>query len=168
MDQLIRTMEQIDIKKIKYHAREIDRLCDTRNIIMNRTTELQHKKTKGNKKNNKKKNNKCSCGQYIMTEKHWINYTNIEEEEEWLADSGATAHITNTEKYIFNKVQNRSVMVLGTGKETKAIATGDVIIRHSRTGQLIKLKDVLLVPYSKQNIMSIPKQLKNNFKVQAS
>ena len=31
-----------------------------------------------------------------MKEKHWISYTNIDEEEEWLADSGATAHMTNT------------------------------------------------------------------------
>ena len=72
--------------------------------------------------------------------KHWVNYTNIEEKEEkLLVDSGTTVHITNTEKYIFNKVKDRSVMVVGTGKETKAIARGDVMTCHSRTGQLIKL-----------------------------
>ena len=42
------------------------------------------------------------------------------------------------------------------------------MIYHSKTGQLIKLKVVLLFPNFKQNRMSIPKLLKNNFKVQAS
>ena len=92
----------------------------------------------------------------------------IKEEEEWLVDSGATAHLTNTEKYLFNKVKDRSVIVVGTGKETKTIARGDIMIRHSGTGKLIKLKDVLLVLSFKQNIISIPKLLKNNFKVQNS
>ena len=64
----------------------------------------------------------CSCGNYIIKETHWINYTNIEEEEEWLADSGATAHITNAENYVFNKVKHRSVIVVAKGKETKGIA----------------------------------------------
>ena len=36
-------MDQLDIKKIKYHAREIDRLCDKKNMIMNRTAERHHK-----------------------------------------------------------------------------------------------------------------------------
>ena len=86
---------------------------------MNRTTERQHKKTKGNKKYSKKRNNNCICGIYIMKEKHWINYTNVEAEEEWLADSGATTHVSNTEHYMFNKVEDSSMIVVGTGKETK-------------------------------------------------
>ena len=54
-----------------------------------------------------------------MKEKHWINYTNVEAEEEWLADSGATTHVSNTEHYMFNKVEDSSMIVVGTGKETK-------------------------------------------------
>ena len=69
---------------------------------------------------------------------------------------------------MFNKIKDRSVRVVGTGKETKAIARGDVMIHHSKTGQLIKLKNVLLVPNFKRNIMSIPTLLKNHFKLQAS
>ena len=146
MDLFVRTMEQIDMKKIEYHAREIDKLCANRDMVMKKTTERYHKNTKGNKKRKKRKNNNCTCGNYILKQKHWINYTNIEEEEEWLVDSGATAHVTNIEKYMFNKIKDRSVIVVGTGKETKAIARGDVMIHHSKTGQLIKLKNVLLVP----------------------
>ena len=47
IDLLVRTMEQIDMKKIKYHAQEIDKLCDKRNMMMKKTTERFHKKTKG-------------------------------------------------------------------------------------------------------------------------
>ena len=66
---------------------------------------------------------------------------------------------------MFTKIKDKSTTVVGTGKETKATARGDVIIRHSITNQLIKLKDVLLVPEFQQNIMSIPALLKNNFKI---
>ena len=62
-------MEQIDIKKIKYHAQKLDRLCDRRNLIINQTTRRHHKKKKGNKKNKQKKNKECSCGNYIMKKK---------------------------------------------------------------------------------------------------
>ena len=69
---------------------------------------------------------------------------------------------------MFNKVKGRNVIVVSTGKETKVIARGQVMICHSWTVHPIKLKDVLLVPNFKQNIMSISKLLKYNFKVQTS
>ena len=75
-----------------------------------------------------KKDEACRCENYIIKEKHWINYTNIEEDEELLVDSGTSAHVTNTEKYMFNKVKDRIVIVVGTGKETKAIVRGEVMI----------------------------------------
>ena len=50
MDQLVRTMEQTDIRKKEKHAQEIDRLCDRRNITINRTTERHHKKKKETRK----------------------------------------------------------------------------------------------------------------------
>ena len=55
MDQLVKTMEKIDLKEIEYYAQEIDKLCDRRNLTMNQTTACHHKKKKGNKKNKKKK-----------------------------------------------------------------------------------------------------------------
>ena len=82
MDQLVREMEHIDIKKIKYHVHEVDKLCNKRNMIINRTAKRHHEKTKGNKIKSKKENNNCICGNYIMKAKYWINYTNVEEEEE--------------------------------------------------------------------------------------
>ena len=67
-----------------------------------------------------------------------------------------------------NKIKDRSTLLVGTGKETKVTARGDVIIRHSNTNQLIKPRDVLLDPEFQHNIMSIPALLKNSFKIQES
>ena len=102
-----------------------------------------------------------------MKEKHWINYSNNKEEPTWLANSVATAHVINSNKYMFNKMKDRSIIVFGTGKETKTIVRGDVMICHSKMVQSINFKDLLLVPNFKQNSMSIIKLLKNNFKLQA-
>ena len=112
------------------------------------------------KKRNKYKWDKmkenCDCGNKIMMNKQWINNVNIQQEEKWLANSGATIHVTNLERYLLNKIKDRSTIVVGTGKETKASARGEVIIHHLNSNQLIKLKDVLLAPEFKQNIMGTP------------
>ena len=62
------------------------------------------------------------CGNKIMINKQWINNIDVQQEEKWLADSGATVHVTNSERYLFNKTKDRSTIVVGTGKETKALA----------------------------------------------
>ena len=111
---------------------------------------------------------KCDYENEILRSKHWIKDIETKKEEKWLADSGATTHVTNTEKYLFNKIKDRSTIVIGTGKETKATSQGNVIICHSITNQLIKLKNVLLVPEFQENIMNIPALLNNTFKIQAS
>ena len=64
---------------------------------------------------------------------------------------------------MFNKIKDKSTIVIGIGKEMKATARGDEIRHHSITNQLIKLKDMLLVPEFQQNIMSIPALLEKSF-----
>ena len=57
-NQLIRTIEQIDPKKIICHERKNDRLCGRRKMTMNQTIKHPHKKKQGNKKNKQKQNKK--------------------------------------------------------------------------------------------------------------
>ena len=64
----------------------------------------------------------CDCGNKIMMNKQWIKNIVVQQEEKWLADSGATVHITNSEKYLFNKTKNKSTIVVEIGKVTKASA----------------------------------------------
>ena len=71
-----------------------------------------------------------------------MNNIDVQQEEKWLADSGATVHVTNLEQYLFNKSKDRSTIVVVTGKETNASAKEDNIIHHPYSNQLIKLKDI--------------------------
>ena len=108
----------------------------------------------------KKKDTKnCDCGNEILRNKNWINNIKTEKEDKWLANSRATTNVPNTEKYMFIKIKNKTAIMIGTSKETKAIARGDVIIHHSIINQLINLKDMLLVPELQQNIMSLSENI---------
>ena len=117
------------------------------------------KKRKKDKWIKMKENHDCS--NKIMMNKQWINNIYVQHEEKWLANSGATVHATNLKIYSFNKIKDRSTIAVRTEKETKASAQGVVIIHHTNSNQLIKLKDVLLVPEFKQNVYTgvIEKQL---------
>ena len=161
----MKLIDNIDLESIQGQAQEIDRLRNARNIQT-----MKPKKAIKKKKKNKwiKMKENCDCGNKIMTNKQWTNNNDVQQEEKWLADSGATVHVTNSEKYLFNKMKGRSTIVVGSRKETKALAQGDVIIHHPNNDQLIKLKDVLLVTEFKQNIMSISALMSNNFHIQAS
>ena len=75
---------------------------------------------------------------------------NVESEEKWLVHSGSMVHVTNLEQYMVNKTKDRSTIVVGTGKETKALARGDIIINYTNTNHLIEYKNVLLVLDFKQ------------------
>ena len=74
---------------------------------MNQTTKRYCKIRNEPRKTNKHNVKGCSCGNYSMKEKRWMTYTNIDEEEQ-LADCGATAYVTgNTKKNVCNKVKDR-------------------------------------------------------------
>ena len=73
-----------------------------------------------------------------MTNKQWINNIDMQQEENWLADSVATIYVTNLEGYYFNKTKDRSTIMVGTGKVTKASARGDIIIWYPSSNQLIE------------------------------
>ena len=75
------------------------------------------------------------CGNKILINKQCINNIDMQQEEKWLANRGATLHMTNLERYLFKKIKDRSTIVVGIGKETKASAQGNVIIRHTNSNQ---------------------------------
>ena len=99
--------------------------------------------------------------------KYWIHSIQSRTNESWLADSGASVHVTNSCKKMFNVIDDDSTIVVGTGKETKATKKGDLMLVHNIANQHILLKNVLYVPSFKQNIMSIPTLMKNGFSLNA-
>ena len=98
---------------------------------------------------------------------YWINSVNSNENESWLADSGASVHVTNSSKYLFKIVDDSSTIIVGTGKETEATKKGELVLVHASTKNKIHLKNVLYVPSFKKNIMSIPTLMKNGFSINA-
>jgi hypothetical protein len=73
--------------------------------------------------------------------------------ERWLADSGATCHITNSDRYMSN-VETVSVNVMvGNGKQVNCTKRGDVFIGSGN--QSLKLCRVLYAPTFSKNIISI-------------
>ena len=64
---------------------------------------------------------------------------------------------------MLNVIDDNSTIIVGTGKETEAKKKGELILVHRTTNQKIHLNNVLYVPTFKQNIMSIPTLMKNEF-----
>ena len=79
----------------------------------------------------------------------------IEENERWLADTGATSHITMCNKYMTNVKAVNVRVVVGDGKEVICKERGDVCVRNKVTNETLLLKNVLYTPTFHKNIISI-------------
>ena len=161
MDELVEQIGSLDINAIRDHTHQIDKICSKRDKVMRR---------KYNKRNVDRRTEKELRKAFVKPaskQKYWINSINSCENESWLADSGASVHVTNSSKYLFNVVDDNSSIIVGTGKETEATKKGELMLIHEVTKQKIHLKNVLYVPTFKQNIMSIPTLMKNGFSINA-
>ena len=86
--------------------------------------------------------------------------TSGEEQNEWIADSGASKHMTYRRDYFSSlKPLRESYSVkIADDKLLPAIGVGTVIIQEKVNGQFIEreLQDVFFVPNLKRNLFSIP------------
>ena len=73
--------------------------------------------------------------------------------EEWLGDSGATAHITNSNYGMTNMRDCKVPVTVSTGEVTMATTVGDIILM-TETGEKVKLLNVLHVPSANRNLLS--------------
>ena len=73
--------------------------------------------------------------------------------EEWLGDSEATAHITNSNLGMTNTRDCKVPVTVSTGEVTVATTIGDVTL-ISMKGEKVKLLNVLHVPSAKRNLLS--------------
>ena len=87
-------------------------------------------------------------------------------EEKWLADTGASSHITMSDRGMTN-TENVSIRVIvGDGKEVLCTKRGDVH-RQGQGGETLSLKKVLYAPTIHKNIVSMGVFVKTgNYKVQ--
>ena len=77
------------------------------------------------------------------------------ESENWLADTGATCHITMCDNGMTNVDNVRVRVVVGDGKEVLCTKRGDVLVKNKDTGEAMMLKKVLYAPSFKKNIVSV-------------
>ena len=76
--------------------------------------------------------------------------------EEWLGDSGASAHITNSNFGMTNTRHCHVPVTVSTGEVTVATTVGDITL-FSEKGERVKLLNVLYVPSAKRNLLSTNK-----------
>ena len=161
MDDLVEQIGSLNIDAIRDHTNQIDKICSKRDNVMRR---------KYNKRNVDRRIEKELRKAFVKPaskKKYWIQSVNSSDNESWLADSGASVHVTNSSKYLFNVIDDNSSIIVGTGKETEATKKGELMLIHADTKQKIHLKNVLYVPTFKQNIMSIPTLMRNGFSINA-
>jgi hypothetical protein len=85
--------------------------------------------------------------------------TSVDGTERWLADTGATTHITTNDTGMTN-VENVSVKVLvGDGKEVVCRKRGDITIYNGN--ETLQLRSVLYTKQFAKNIVSVGQILKN-------
>ncbi len=80
-----------------------------------------------------------------------VNSINIV--ERWLVDSGATAHITNSDLPLTSPQSVSVKVMIGNGKEIVCIKRGNVLVKNG--GQTLQLKQVLFAPTFTKNIISL-------------
>ena len=70
----------------------------------------------------------------------------------WIFDTGATTHVTNNDRYLFNTRPTDRVITVADGTDYPVQCEGELILK-SICGAILTLKSVLYVPEAK-NVLS--------------
>jgi transposase InsO family protein len=84
--------------------------------------------------------------------------------ESWLIDSGATVHVTTNNKDMVEVRETSATVIVGDGEEVPATSRGTLLLA-TEDNQVIKLKDVLVVPNFTKHIISLPRLMQGNVNV---
>ena len=82
-------------------------------------------------------------------------------QENWLADTGSTAHITMSDVGMTNVRPVSVTVVVGDGSEIKCTKRGDIKLTNGE--KTMKLKDVLYTPKFHKNIVSLGVLIRDGF-----
>jgi hypothetical protein len=85
----------------------------------------------------------------------------------WLADSGASSHMTNSDDGMFNIHMQESTVTIGNGTSLKVTKIGDlkVAFRNEEGLQIFTLQRVKYIPDLCVKLLSIPVALKEGFQI---
>ena len=130
----------------------------------------------------KKKENESDCNKsnsngrktasaYVCDVTALYSNTSDEDNDVWIADSGASMHMTYRSDYFtsFEAVPEEHFVKVADDKILAAAGKGTIVIQEKMNGQLQEreLKNVLLVPGLKRNLFSIATISSNNFSFHA-
>ena len=88
-------------------------------------------------------------------------------QENWLADTGATSHITMSDTEMTDVETVDIVVVVGNGNEITCTKRGTLRLK-TKSGNVLPLKKVLYTPKFHKNIVSIGVLIKSGYHVQMS
>jgi len=102
----------------------------------------------------------CLLGSSKQITKSYLKYT-------WLADSGASSHMTNSDDGMFNIHMQESTVTIGNGTSLKVTKIGDlkVTFRNEEGLQIFTLQKVKYIPDLCVKLLSIPVALKEGFQI---
>jgi hypothetical protein len=86
----------------------------------------------------------------------------------WIADSGASCHMTNSKYGMINLVKNNSEIKIGNGKTIQSNYIGQkrlIVIQDDGSTSNIILKECLYVPGLCTNLFSLTKAIQNNWQI---
>ena len=108
--------------------------------------------------------NTKTINEIFMIENEQSDKTNkIDDISVWIIDSGASTHITNHANSLINKKHHEETIMFANGKKIKSTCIGD-FVGYINDHKII-LKNVLLVPAFKRNLISVSKLIEQNFRV---
>jgi hypothetical protein len=142
--------ERNELKPKKKRQKQIDR--------WRRFTFKKDDSEKNKNKNNNGNNN------FVLT---CFEKRERENKDEWLIDSGATVHVTTSDKDMYNKQPTSRCVIVGNGEEIQAKCIGSVTLVRT-CGSTICLYNVLFIPDFSMNIMSLTKLLEKGTGIQGS
>lgn len=92
----------------------------------------------------------------------------INRRETWIVDSGATTHMVNSKESLSSIVWSKGRVIVAGGRVLESVGTGTVrAMVKTRDGRTVpvSLKDALIVPELKKNLLSVKKIVANGGKV---
>lgn len=90
--------------------------------------------------------------------------TSFKESNVWCLDSGATIHICNNKDKFLNLNNERTQIFTATEESVKSDGKGQVKLKVNATNE-VKLKEAILVPSFKNNLLSVSSITNNGYKV---
>lgn len=146
--------------------------CNYCNIARHKEEDCQKKKrdmeqNNGNSSynNNNRNNNNMKHTQYNYA--FMTTNMDISTKDFWIADTGASAHITNNNKYMFNiqKIKKSEYITVGNGENLQVEKTGDIQVKCKQPNGDKVTQNIKYIPKMMVNLFSLTRAMTDGAKL---